>query len=290
MAQTQPRIIYGLNSAILYSRTTGLAYGELRVLKGSSVSLTAELQEQMGGAQKYSWAAEEGGITSELSLNVGELPNFLFELFLGNAPTAATAQTSGSISTLTDKYGTTIQDNTNGVASVYLLSGSSANLKFGKYVVLAATASTFDLYYSTSIDLARGTDGAHISDTLCVASGVAFTASVASVPAFGVAFAQIGTPAFTVGNTATFEVLPVNSKSSSVVIGGINTTFPEYGTLIYTQKRGNGEMLEIDLYRCKSAGMPLPAEAAAFANFEIKAKVLYDSDLDGAFKIRHVSP
>lgn len=290
MAQSEPRIIYGVHGCTLYSRTTGIPYGELRVLKGSSLALTGELVDQMGGSQKYPWASEEGAITSELSLNVGELPNFMFTLFLGAAPTDNAAETSGNISTAVDKNGTTIIDAANGMSSVSLLSGSAANLKFGKYVIEGVGTATFNVYYSTSLDLGRGTNGTLLGDTLMIGSAVAFTSSVASIPSFGLQFNQIGTPSFTAGDTATFEVRPINSASTTVTIGGVDQTFPEFGALVYSQKRGNYQEFEIDLFRCKAAGMPLPFEMGAFAGFEVKAKVLYDSTLAGIFAMRHVKP
>lgn len=291
MARSDPRSIFGVNSVTFYSRTTGIPYGELRVLAGSSIALEAELVEQMGGSSKFPWASEEGSITAEMTINTGELPNFMFELFLGGAPTENAAETSGNISTLTNKLNATIQDSSDGIASVYLLSGSAANLKFGKYVVEGTNTNEFNLYYNSSLDLGRGIDGSHLDDYLKVASSVAFTSSVASVPAFGLEFAQIGTPAFTDGDTATFEVRPVNSGSSDVTIGSlVGQSFPEFGSLVYAQKRGNEEMFEIDCFRCKAAGMPLPFERAQFASYEVKAKLLYDTAQDGLFKMRHVEP
>lgn len=288
--QNAPRITFGVHGCTPYSRTTGLPLGELRVLKGSSVSLAGELVEQTGGSNKYPWAVEEGVITSELTLNVGEMPNFLFELFLGTAPTDLAAQTSGSISTAANKNGSTIIHATNGISSTSLLSGSAANLKFGKYVIEGSTATTFNVYHLSGVDIGRGTDGEFLTDGMKIAGGLSFTASVASIPAYGLQFNQVGTPNFTVGDTATFEVLPVSSGSTSVIIGGVNQSFPEFGALVYSQKRGNQEMLEIDLFRCKAAGMPIPFEMGAFNAHELKAKVLRDDSVPGIFKMRHVKP
>jgi hypothetical protein len=290
MARNQPRSVFGVHGVTAYSRTTGIPYGELQIVKSSSISLEAELVDLMGGSSKYPWASEEGAISSEMTLNVGEIPNFIFTLFLGATPTLdADGETSGNVSTLTNKNGSTVQHATNGIASVFLLAGSSANLKFGKYVVEAVGTAIFNVYYNSSIDAGRGTDITFLDDTLMVASSVAFTASVASVPALGLSWAQIGTPAFTTGDTATFEVRPVSTQLSTVTIGGLaNQSFPEWGALVYGQKRGNGEMFEIDCFRCKSAGAPLPFEMGQFAAYELKVKLLYDSARDGLFSMRHV--
>ena len=295
MALSQPRQIFGIHDAVPYNRTTGKPYGNLRVLQSSSLSLEGELIDSMGGSQKYAWASEDGAITAEMSLAFDEFPDFVSELFLGAAPTASTAETSGNVGTAANKYGSTIIDASNGISSVSLLSGSAANLKFGKYLIEAATASTFDVYYKTSVDVGRGTDGTHQSDLMKItASPLGFTASVASIPSFGLQFNQVGTPAFTFSgtpNTAEFEVRPVNSASSYVVVGALaNQSFPEFGCLLYAQKRGNQQMFEVDAYRCKGVGMPLPFARAEFAAFEVTAKLLYDAALDGILKWRHVSP
>jgi hypothetical protein len=291
MSRSSPRSIFGVHGVTPYNRTTGLPYGELRVLKGSSLSLAGELQDLMGGSSKYPWASEEGSITAEMTLNIGELPNFLFTLFLGNAPSDNSAETSGNVSTAANKNGTSVINGTNGMSSVSLLSGSAANLKFGKYVIKAVSTNTFNVYYLSGIDLGRGTDGTILTDDMCVGSAVAFTASVASIPAFGLQFNQVGTPSFTTDDTATFDVRPVNTKSTTVRIGGVTgQSFPEFGALIYAQKRGNQEMMELDVFRCKGAGMPIPFEMGAFASYEIKVKCLYDESKDGLFDMRHVSP
>jgi hypothetical protein len=290
MARTQPKAIFGVHGVTPYSRTTGLPYGELRVLKGSSLSLAAELVELMGGSSKYPWAAEEGAITAEMTLSCGELPNFLFELFLGIAPTEYSAGTSGSISSLTNKNGSTIQASANGVTGVTLISGSAATLKFGKYVMKATASNAFQLYYLTGIDLGRGTDASHENDALKVGSGT-FTSSVVTFASFGLQFNGSGTLAMVANDTATFEVLPAYGSAATARVGGVVTqSFPEFGALVYSQKRGNQEMLELDVFRCKGAGMPLPFEMGQFAGFELKVKCLYDDAKDGLFDMRHVAP
>lgn len=289
MSRSEPRAVFGVHGVTPYNRETGVPYGELRIVKTSSISLSSELIELLGGSAKYAWAAEEGAIKAEMTLNVGELPDFMFELFLGKAPTPFVAQTTGSISTAANKNGVSVISGANGISSVSLLSGSSANLKFGKYVIVGASSTTFDVYYNSGIDLGRGTDGSFLTDSMKVASSVAFTASVASIPAFGLQFNQVGTPVFVVGESATFEVLPVNNGGTSVTIGGtVSQSFPEFGALVYAQKRGDGQMTEIDCFRVKAAGMPIPFEMGAFAAFEVKAKLLYDTSRDGIFSMRHV--
>lgn len=286
MALSQPRSVFGVHSVAPYSRTTGLYYGIMEVLESSSVSLNAEQVDLYGGSNKYPWASEDGNISAEMSLKVSQLEDFMFELFLGKAPTATTAETAGNITTLTNKYGTSI------VAATGLLgtitASTAADLKFGKYVIKATGAAAFDLFMSTDIDHARGTDASYSSDLLKVAavSGVATGAgSVISGHGITVTGGASAT-AFTTGDTATFEVRPINSKSSVVNIGAAADVFPEFGCIIMAQRRSGDEFFELDAYRCKASGMPINFETKAWNKPEVKAKLLYDSAKDGVFKVR----
>lgn len=291
MARSAPRAIFGVHGATPYNRTTGLPYGELRVLKGSSLSLQGEQQELLGGAAKYPWAVEEGAIKAELSLNIGQLEDFMFELFLGKAPTALSAETSGNVSTAANKKGTSIINGSNGISGVSATSADNGDLKFGKYIIVALSANTFDVYITSSIDTGRGNNVTVSTDAMKIIAAADISSANVVDAATGLTFTKAGTPAFTTGDTATFEVRPVNSGGSTVTIGGVvDQSFPEFGCVLYAQKRGNQEMAEIDIFRCKAAGMPIPFEMGAFAAFEVKVACLYDDTQDGLFSFRHVKP
>lgn len=293
MALSSPRIVFGVHSFTPYKRTTGEFYGTLKVLKGSSLSLAGEQVELFGGSAKYPWAVEDGTINSEMSLKPAEYPDFLFELFLGKAPTANSAEATGNVSTLTNKKGTSLQSATTGIASVSALAGSEADLKLGKFIVKAASSTTVDVYLSSDIDLNRGTDGSYQNDLLKItASPLTITASAdTNIPNFGLKLTGgSGVIGMTTGDTAEFSVRPINSKSMTVRIGGTTDEFPEFGAIVMAQKRGNQEMFEIDCFRCKGIGMPLNFEMGAFSEAEIKLKVFYDAEKNGVFDLRHVSP
>jgi len=290
MSLSEPRVIFGVHSVTPYSRSTGLPYGIVRVLKDSSLSLAGELIELSGGSNKYPWAVEDGKISSEMSLKFDEYPDFVFELFLGKAVTSNAAEASGNVSALTDKNGTTVVDAV-GIASVAALAGSEANLKLGKYVVVAASATTIDIYASTDIDLTRGTDAEFQSDLLKLTASplTITTGGNTDVTALGLRFVGgAGTIGMTIGHTATFDVRPINTGSTVVRIGASTDTTPEFGSIIMAQKRGNGELFEIDAFRCKATGLPIGFAEKAFSELEAKAKLLYDSAKQGVFDIRHV--
>lgn len=287
MSLSTPRSVFGVHSVAPYSRSTGLFYGIMKILDGSSLSLAAEQVDLQGGSNKYPWASEDGYSSAELSLKVGQMDDFVIELFLGKAPTATTGETSGNCSTAANKYGSSMIAAT-GLASVSVLSASKANLKFGKYVIVATGATGFDIYMSSDIDHARGTDVSYSSDTLKVGSvaGVA-TGANSDVADLGLRFTGgASATAFVTGDTATFEIRPVNSKSSVVKIGAAADVFPEFGAIIMAQKRSSDELVELDAYRCKASGMPIAFEAKAWNKPEVKAKLLYDSAQDALFGIR----
>jgi len=293
MALSDPRPVFGVHSVSPYNRTTGSFYGIVKVLAGSSLNLAGEQIELMGGSSKYSWAVEDGRIDAELSLKVREYPDFFIELFLGKAPTANSAESSGNLSTPANKKGTSIINATTGITAT-LTATTPADFKFGKYRIEYASATTVNVFFSSDADLARGSNGTYQSDLLKItATALTITSGGTTlIPSFGITLnGGSGAIAFTSGDTAEFEVRPINSKSMTVTIGSTSdSTFPEFGCIIMSQKRGNGEMWEIDALRVKGIGLPFGFEENAWSEAEVKAKCFYDSTQDAVLKIRHVTP
>lgn len=294
MSLSEPRSIYGVHSVSPYKRTDGLFYGTLRVLENSTVSVTAEMISLQGGSNKFDWATEVGSMTSEMNLSFSEYPNFVFELFAGNAPTANAAEASGDVSILTNKSGTLVEATT-GVASIAALSGSESDLKFGKYVLKAAGVDTVDVYFSSTADIGRGTDGEMQNDALKVTATpltVPDTGGTVNVPNFGLEITGgSGTVALNSGDTATFEVRPPNDGSMEVTVGKLaDQNFLEFGAIVMAAKQSTGQMFEIDALKCKAAGLPVGMSRNAYSPAEVTVKMMYDSQLDGVYKIRHIEP
>jgi hypothetical protein len=291
MSLADPRIIYGVHSISPYSRTDGIPYGILKVIGSAQLALNSDLEQLFAGSNKFAWAAENKSVATELTAKVKAYPGFLFSLFLGATVTDAGVDAAGTISTLTAKKGTSMTSAT-GLASVAVLVASKANLKFGKYIIKATGAAAFTIYLLSDIDIARGTAGAYTDDTLAVAT-VAGVASGANSDVAGLGLRFTGgasATAFTTGDTATFEVLPPSTKSSSIVVGKSTDTFPAFGALLLAQKRATGEMFEIDAHNCVGGGLPISFEENAFSQPELKMTCLYDSALDRVFTIRHILP
>ena len=292
MALSNPRAVYGIHNASPYSRTTGLPYGTAKVLANSSMAISGELVELFGGSQKFAWAVEESTVTADITLAPRQIEDWMFELFLGKAPTTDSSGTSGSVGTIANKKGSSMVSAT-GLASAEAKSGSEADLKFGRYVVKAVSATTVDVYALSDVDFKRGTDKDFEDDLLKItSSALTVTADTAvEVPGFGVTLTGgSGTIGMTVGDTAEFEVYPVYEKRMNVKIGGSSDTFPEFGMLMMAQQRGNGEMFEIDAFRCKGSGLPLGLTEKAFAEPEINVKAFYDAEKNAVAEIRWVQP
>jgi len=293
MALSQPRGVFGVHSFTPYNVTTGEFYGTVKVLQSSSLNLSGELINLNGGSSKYPWAVEDGLITAELSLSFSQYDDFLIELMMGKAPTANAAEATGSVTAITNKYGTSAVDASTGIASIGVTSGDSADLKFAKYVVKVASATTVDVFASSDIDFARGTDAAYDSDLLLIESGVTIsgTSGTTALADWGLEFTGgSGTVSMTTGDTATFEVRPPNSKSMDVVIGASTDNYPEFGAIIMAQARGNGELFEVDCYRLKAAGLPVGFATNEWSNAEVTCTAFYDSVRNGVFSMRHVTP
>jgi len=292
MALSDPRIIYGIHSISPYSRTDGMPFGILKVVGSANLALSSDLEQLFAGSNKYAWAAENKTVSTELSAKVKAYPGFLFSLFLGSSVTDVGVDSSGTISVAANKLGTSMIAATGILTPIVIPTTGAANLKFGKYVIKATGAAAFKVYLLSDIDAARGTDSVYVDDTLEVATitGVATGANSDSAT-LGLRFTGGGSAtAFITGNTATFEVLPPSTKSSSIVVGKSTDTFPSFGALLLSQKRSNGEMFEIDAHNCIGGGLPMSMEENAFSQPELKMTCLYDSSLDRVFTIRHILP
>lgn len=291
MALPQPRILFGIHMFTAYNRLSGLYYGALRVLGNSSLALTGELIQLNGGSNRYPWDIQDGTISAELSLSVKEYPDFLFELFLGKAPTPIVASPTGSVSAALNKLGTSLINAVTGIDAISALSGSEGNLKFGKYVVRAASATTVDIFASTDVDFQRGTDVDFQNGLLKVnATPLTVTSGAdTNITDLGLKLeGGSGTIALTIGDTATFEVLPPHQGAMEVNIGANSDVFPEFGAIMIAERKSDGSMFDIEAYRVKALGLPIGLQEKAFSEAEITAQCFYDSAKNSVMRMRHV--
>jgi hypothetical protein len=293
MPLSQDKIIYGIHSFTPYRRSDRLPYGIMKVIGSANLGLSAEQELLYAGSNKFPWAAESKTVSSEISAKVKAYPGFLFELFLGATVTEAGADAAGTIAGLANAKGTSVSSAVTGFASLSVIpSTGAANLKFGKYVAKAVSATTIDLYLLSDIEAKRGTAVSYVDDSLKInASPLTLTngGNIDYAPT-GIRFVGGSAVALVVGDTAIFEVLPPSQKSSKIKVGSSDTTFPAFGAVFLAQKRATGEMFEVEAFNVVANGLPISMEEQAFSQPEIKMVCLYDAVKDTVFEIRHILP
>jgi hypothetical protein len=261
----------------------------MRVLQGSTFNLEGSDVELFGGSNNFSWAVEQGDINASFEFSVSEYPNWLFEVFGGKAPTVGTAEASGNITTLTNKSGSSMV----GAAGLLgtITASTPANLKFGKYVVQATAADAFKVYGLSDVDFGRGAALDFTNDTMELAefTSVVGSGSTHVVAGLGITFTTgASAAAFVSGDTAIFEIRPVNTFNRSVKIGGISDTFPEFSAVLYLQKRASGAVIQCDVYKLKASGLSIGAERKAFSQNDYTALASYDSQENAVFEFKEV--
>ncbi len=290
MPLSQPRSYYGIHTATPYSRTDGSFFGVLRVLGEGTLNLSSDLVPLNGGSNKFDWHVEDGLTSAEISLTMREYPDFVYEIFLGKAPTSNSAEASGNVGTPTNKLGTSMVDATTGIASA--AASTASDLKTGRIVLIAVSATTFDAYYSSNIDFNVGTDLDFQDDTLKVtASALTLpgTGGTVIIPDTGVELTGgSGSIALTIGDTCVIDVRAINTGSSIVKVGGLADITPEFGMMLYAKKRGNFELIEFDIFRCKSGGFGVPLSENTWAESAVTLRAIYDSAQDGLYQARFV--
>ena len=291
MAFGYNRINYGIHSICPYIISDKMPYGILKVLGGGTLTLSSEFEDLFGGSSKFSWAVEAKTISAEWTATVKSLPDFLFELFLGATVTTTAASATGTVSDLVAASTTLIPIGATGIASVAKKTGGAADLKDSVYVVKVASATTVDVYAMTDIEFKKlgGAALSYIDEALKItATPLTIVAATAvEIPNTGIELmGGSGTIAMAVGATATFHVFSAHAGMSEIKIGSSSTTFPEHGQLCLSQKRANGDVFEMEMYRVVGSGMPIPLEEQAFSIPELAMKLVYDTDEDAVAIIR----
>lgn len=288
MGLSDPRSYFGVHEFTPLRRTNGLPYGTIRALGEGSINVTGELVKLNAGSNKYPWHIEPGLNTAEVALTIREFSDFVYELFLGATTVASAAESGGGVTALANKLNASVFDASTGIASVGVKSGSETDLKFTKYTVICVTSTTIDVYAGSDLDFARGTDKVFEDDTLKItASPITIVASTAAeVPGFGVELTGgSGTIGMTVGDTATFEVRPINTGSSLITVGALTDVVPEFEALVYTQKRNN-LMTEFNIFRMLGTGLPQQAAEQSWSEASVTAEAFFDSAKGGVYALR----
>lgn len=281
MAQSAPRTIFGIHSFTPYNKATGEFYGEVKVLGGSEFSLSGEVIELTGGSSKYPWKVADGKISAEVNLTAREYPDAFFELLMGKKLTK-TVISGAETSNLKNVKGTSAFSATTGVASITV--STAAAVRTGKYLIKATGEKTATIHISSDVD------GIAILDDAMKVADIDLTAGDAVVAGLGLTFVAGSAVAFVTGDTATFEAVSNDSTvSASAVFGGTADVYPEFGAIVYAQKQGSNELVELDIFSLKAIGMPINMSEGAFSEYSVTMKASYEASKNGVFSMRALS-
>jgi hypothetical protein len=291
MGLSAPQTIYGVHSLSLYNRATLEPFGIIKVVGSLKIALNGSFNDLFGGSSKFAVESESGTLDASLTGTIKEIPNFAFEKFLGASVTANVAEASGNVGTLVNQYGTSVKTATTGtgIGSVAVKAASLADVKSGLYVLKAVSATAVDVYCMSDYDFDEGTDKAFESDLLKITATPLAVATTTDIPGYGLSIlGASGTTALTTGDTASFLVRKANAGSDIIVVGQSTATFPEFGCIIASQKKGDGSTFESQIHRAKAIGLPVGLSEKAWLNADINIKALYDSAANAVITMRRI--
>lgn len=292
MAQREQH--FGVDSIIIYDPDTGLPYGDqaIKIVGSLTLNLTGETVANTGGSNSYPWGVEDGLITPECSMTLKEYPKELWEAFNGAEMIVNSAEAGGAISSaLSNIYGSSALDATTGIASVSVKTGSESDLKTGKYVVKAVTATTVDIYALNDLEFNEGNAASYVDGSMKVNDTplTITTGAATELAKFGIELnGGSGTIAMTEGDTATFEVRSINTGSDEVIVGQNGATYKAVGMIFHAQRKSDKELVEIDIFRAKGIGLPLSFNPKEFSESELSLQLYRDESRNGVYKLKRL--
>lgn len=289
MSLSQPVSLFGVHSLCLYNRTTKLPISYLRVLGDCNLDFTAEKEDLLGGSNLYPWDTEVTSINSALSVTAREYKGTAMELLLGGSLTENVAEASGAIADYVNVVNATVKDPTNGISSVDVKAGDEADLKEGKYIIVATAATVVSIYGTSDVDFKRGTDLTFTNDDLLIEASISVATTV-DIEELGITLTVTGTPSMVAGDSAEFYIRKQNTGSIDLVFGQSGAEFQEVGVLLASQKATNGQISFIELYKVKGYGMPINFAEKAFSEWSIEMTALYDSVKDSVGRFTRSIP
>lgn len=288
MALSRNQSVFGIHSIAAYNPDTFVPFGIAKVVGAMTFSLSGETVPLLGGSNLFPWEVENGPIDSSGTFTFKELPDWLYQAFLGNAATTVAAEVNGNTSTIVNLSGTSAVSATVGIDSVGVESGNEADVKTAIYMVSVITATTVDVFALTDVDFSRGTDLIFQNDGLKITASaltIPGTSGTVSIPNTGLEFTGgSGSIAMTVGDTAWFDSRAQNTGATTATIGLTNSSFVDVGLVVAAQRKGNQEIFLLDIVRAKALGTPFPFVEKGWMESEINFTAFYDTTRDAVFR------
>ncbi|MCX6223486.1 MAG: hypothetical protein NTV01_01810 [Bacteroidia bacterium] len=285
MAVSQQKVFFGIHSAAFINRADGLPYGYLKALGNATLDASREEVSIFGGSNPYPFDTQYGNCSSKLSLTIREFKPFIYTL-AGYTVASTALSTTGAVSTLTNilSQAAPVMHAGTGIASVAVTSADKANLKAGRYVVKAVSATEVSIYAYTDADGGAGVALPLLDDVMCVSNTLSVAQATTAVVALGVTFTKgNSTLGMTVGSTAYFDITPVNTGGSFSVTMGSNPVPVQCALLLAGQKLANGDIDYTYFPSVKVSSVPMTYEQNKHSEGDIQLAVNYDATLGSTF-------
>lgn len=283
--------IFGVDSMIPYNRSTRKPIAFLQAVAECNLNFSAEYVELKGGSSLFALDAELGGMKAEASFTAREYPVEMMEMLLGGSLTTFTPNVAGEVSGFANIKGTSVKSTVTGVNDVILTTGESADLKFGEYVLVAKTTKILELYALSRVDFATGAALPSTDGKLKLGEFDFTTVADKPITGLGVTLdAGSGTITFVVGDSASFFIRKPNFNGFSMVVGAAESSFSEFGMYAIGKKKSDGQIIMLDIFKCKAAGMPISFKENAYSEWQVNLQVLWDSEKNASYKILGTRP
>jgi hypothetical protein len=281
---SNPKGIYGVHSVVFYDRKTGLPITCARVIKDFNMEFKGEIEDLMGGSNLYAWDGEIKSLSSDVSFTAAEYSPILMRELLGGSLTAYSTENDGAIAGLAN-----VKGNITSSIDVVATSGETADLKTGKYIILATATNKVKVYATLDADFKQGADTNYLDDSLAITDELMITASESTeVDKYGFSIVGKTTVNMTPGDTAEFYVRKVNTGGFELLFGEATTTFSEFGLIACSPRMSDGTITYIELYKCKGAGMPISFKEKVWSEFQCTLKAYYDSERGAVGRFRRI--
>lgn len=282
MGVSKPRTSGGIHSMVAVNRTTGVPYGILPIIKGADVTFDRAKADLFAGTNPGIIDTLYGKINSSVNVTFVQFEPFLYTL-AGYTVVSNAAEAAGSVSALVNLKGTSVSSATTGVV-ISLASGKTSDLKRGRYMMVAASASTVNIYAVNDNDFLNGTTALSLLDNnLKITSSALSFATATEVVGLGVSIVKgSGTTALVTGDCAYFDVKPINLGSYKYTLSG-NPKPVEFDMYIISQVKANGEYF-VDRYpRAVFSSIPGSMTEDQWTESQINITTLYDNTLQASY-------
>lgn len=291
MAKDKKQLGFGIHGVTVRDYFSGLPIAELDVVGDLTLPVTAETEALFGGSHVWPVAGEPKTIMSEGSLELREYPEEIAEYFVAGVGVKTAASATGAVTAPANYKGTSAMSATTGVASAGIKTGENANLKAGQYIGVVVTASTVDIYATTTVDAKKGTAYTVQGDNLKITATpltIATTTPV-EIPNTGIELTGgSGTIGMTVGDTFYFEVYPPHAGVETITMGQEGAAFKRVALTLAAQKRTTGEIGYIECPNALCLGLPIGMSEKGWSGGGVDIKIFTHETFDFAMKFTSI--